>query len=80
MLAVMNSLQEEMKMLPPPKPLSYKTPEEAYTALMTRNMSIIDKTFMGVITTTLTCHKCEYQSHSYDPFLDILIEIRDPLL
>jgi ubiquitin C-terminal hydrolase len=47
---------------------------------MNSNRSIIDKVFAGQIMSRVICGKCDYESDTYLPFIDIPLEITDSTL
>lgn len=61
-------------------PKQFKDAQSAYYFYMNSNRSIIDKVFAGQIMSRVICGKCDYESDTYLPFIDIPLEITDTTL
>jgi ubiquitin C-terminal hydrolase len=70
-------LQEEGKSETTEKPITVKSPEEAYTHYFRQNRSIVDRVFVGQTETVVDCTRCSTKSVTYNAFLDLQLEIFD---
>jgi ubiquitin C-terminal hydrolase len=52
------------------------TYDEAWQIYKENNPSFIDNLFSGLMRSSVICNKCNYQSNTYDPFLDLSVPIK----